>query len=146
MLGFDPDRLCETIEDRFAIPVITTALATLEHLRVRTFKRLALLTQGDAPEAGRIAKAFAKEGIQTASSRSLGIAANFDAALTPTSRLAEETRALALASSPDAILIWSTNLDGHALLGKTGEPNLEILDSATLGFEMALQRLRLQHI
>ena len=143
LLGFEPDRkLCRRLTDATGIPVITTALATPTLLRAHGLTRIALITQGDAAEARRLTETFAAEGITLAAARALDVVDNFDAALVLAERIRRFARELATEASPDAILVWSTNLPGFDLAaGLEAETGIPIIDSCTVGVTAALAEI-----
>lgn len=140
LIGFEPDRrLAAFVEKETGIPCTTTALATVDYLRRRNLRRIGLVAQGADWEGLRLKQTFGAEGVDIVAGHCLGIGDNFEAAgITP-----EEIRlhAMRLASVPDldAVLVWSTNLAGHALTRLAlNETHVPMLDSTTVGFESAL--------
>ncbi|MGA1832896.1 hypothetical protein [Rhizobium wenxiniae] len=144
LLGFEPDRtLCARIEAETGVAATTTALETPALLKSLGLTRIGLLQQGDAQEGGQLVNTFATQGIAIVARRDLGIRDNFEASRVSgaeISRLAEELTA----AQPNAILIWSTNLGGHALAGAlTAKLKLPVFDSATIGTIAALEKVAL---
>ncbi|MBB3773925.1 maleate isomerase [Angulomicrobium tetraedrale] len=140
LIGFEPDRrLAAFVEKETGIPCTTTALATVDYLRRHNLRRIGLVAQGADWEGLRLKQTFGAEGIDIVAGHCLGVGDNFEAAgITP-----EEIglHAMRLASVPDldAVLVWSTNLAGHALTRLArDEIHVPVLDSTTVGFESAL--------
>lgn len=140
LLGFEPDRqLCTLVERQTGIPCITTALATVELLRGRSLHRIGLLSQGDQAEASHLKQVFAREGIEIAGGQCLDITDNFQAADVSAEDIAARCGAIAGQSGLDAVLIWSTNLNGHGIADQLTESlGIPVLDSTTLGTRHAL--------
>ena len=138
-LGFEPDRrLCDRLSERTGLPAVTTALATVELVRRLGIGRVAIVLQGTAAEGEVIAEQFRRQGVEIGSRTALGITDNFAAARIPPATLARHVEAVAERRDADAVLIWSTNLPGHAVGGTIGRP-LRLLDSATIGVTAALR-------
>lgn len=143
LLGFEPDRLlCTMIEEETGIPATTTALATLQTLRTRRLRRIGLVVQGTEAESARLFHAFKYEDIGIVASTTLGIADNFLAVDVDEDTLAAAADELCSRAELDATLIWSTNLGGYALPGRMGRAGIPLLDSATIGFDIALETLK----
>lgn len=140
-LGFEPDRrLCDRLSERTGLPAVTTALATVELVKRLGIGRVAIVLQGTAAEGEVIAEQFRRQGVEIGSRTALGITDNFAAARTPPATLARHVEAVAERRDADAVLIWSTNLPGHAVGGTIGRPlPLRLLDSATIGVTAALR-------
>lgn len=142
LLGFEPDRkLCALIEEETGIPAMTTALETPLLLKSLGLTNIALLQQGDEQEGARLATTFAIQGVSIVTRHDFGIMDNFEASNISADEINRRVVDLA-ARRPDAILIWSTNLGGHALTGvlsaTLGTP---VFDSAAIGTLAALRRL-----
>lgn len=145
LLGFEPDRkLCALIERETGIPATTTALETSALLNSLALTRIVLLQQGDAEEGARLSTTFATQGISIVARHDFGINDNFEASSITADEIAH--RATDLASHhPDAILIWSTNLDGHPLTGELSkELGIPVFDSAAVGTLAAIRRLPIE--
>lgn len=142
LLDFEPDRrLCAMITRETGIAATTTALETLALFRARGIRRIGLLQQGDAEEGLRLGDNFGRQGTEVIDRQDLGIRENFEAAAVSADDLARMATTLSL-SRPDAILIWSTNLCGHALTAPlTRALGIPVFDSAAIGTLSALQRL-----
>lgn len=142
LLGFEPDRkLCALIEHETGIPATTTALETPLLLKSLGLTKIALLQQGDEPEGVRLAAAFATQGISIVARHDFGITDNFEASNISADEINRQVANLA-GHRPDAILIWSTNLGGHALTGElSARLGIPVLDSAAIGTFAAFRRL-----
>lgn len=142
MLGFEPDRaLCRMIEEIAGVPVTTTALATLQVLKASGIRRIALIAQGGQDDCERLAGTFGDEGIAVIASVALGISDNFDAAAVTDDDLIAAAADLCARAEPDGLLIWSTNLGGHALSRRCAGLGVPVFDSTTIGFDVALALL-----
>lgn len=142
MLGFEPDRvLCRMIEDLAGVPATTTALATLQVLKANGIRRIALIAQGGQEDCARLTDTFGDEGIAVVASSALGIADNFEAAAVTDDDLIGAAADLSARSEPDGLLIWSTNLGGHALSRRCAGLGMPVFDSTTIGFDVALALL-----
>jgi maleate isomerase len=145
LLGFEPDRkLCALIERETGIPATTTALETPALLNSLALTKVALLQQGDAQEGARLSTTFATQGISIVARHDFGISDNFEASSITADEITR--RATDLASDrPDAILIWSTNLGGHALTGELSKKlGIPVFDSAAVGTLAAIRRLPME--
>lgn len=140
LIGFEPDRrLAAFVEMETGIPSTTTALATVDYLRRRNLRRIGLVVQGADWEGLRLKQTFGAEGIDIVAGHCLGIGDNFEAAGVTPEEMNGHVMRLASMADLDAVLIWSTNLAGHALTRLVREETrLPILDSTTLGFAGAL--------
>ncbi|KMO35499.1 hypothetical protein VQ03_21620 [Methylobacterium tarhaniae] len=129
-LGFAPDeRLCASVTRRTGLPMVTTALAARARIRRAGYRRLGLVVQGGADEAGLVGARFAGAGIAVGRVRPLGITENRLAAEVDPSRLDDAAREAA--SGSDAVLIWSTNLPGWRL--PPALDGVPVLDATSLG-------------
>lgn len=142
LLGFDPDRkLCALIEKETGIPATTTALETPLLLKSLGRTNIALLQQGDEQEGARLATTFATQGVSIVAGYDFGIMDNFEASNISADEINHHVADLA-AHRPDAILIWSTNLAGHALTSAlSARLGIPVFDSAAIGTLAALRRL-----
>ncbi|CAN7642883.1 aspartate/glutamate racemase family protein [Bradyrhizobium sp. LjRoot220] len=142
-LGFSHDRkLCAQLAQQTGLPVVTTALSALDAFQHFNTRRIALVTHG-TPEQGAIFKAnFAEQGIETNAELHLGLTDNLAAAAARFEPVIDFARESAARANVDAVLIWSTNLPGHAYAAdlevQTGIP---VLDSAAIGVWAALRAL-----
>lgn len=141
LLDFEPDRqLCRLLGDRTGLPVITTALATLELLKSRNLTRIGLLAQGGREEGERLIGNLAGRGIRVVAAHHLGIRDNFEAAEVSKDRIECLTEDLARNVETEAVLIWSTNLPGFELVAEIeGRIGISVLDSTTIGVMTALR-------
>lgn len=142
LLGFEPDRaLCAMIEQETGIPATTTALETTALLAALGLTNIALLQQGDLREGEHLDRSFARQGITITARRDLGIRDNFEASVVSPDDIVQLSSALAT-SRPDAILIWSTNLDGHSLTRTlSAQLGIPVFDSGAIGTMAALRKL-----
>lgn len=140
-LGFDPDRrLCDLMHRRTGLPVTTTTLAARELLKSQGLTRIALLSQGSAAEEELLVQQFGIQGIEVVNAHHLGITDNRLAAHVPPDTLRKVALSCALKATPDAVLIWSTNLPGFGLMAGLEEAaGIPFLDSCAIGTLAALR-------
>lgn len=142
LLGFEPDRvLCRMIEEIAGVPATTTALATLQVLKADGIRRIALIAQGGLDDCERLTSTFGDEGITVIASSALGIEDNFEAAAVTDDDLIAVASDLCARAKPEGLLIWSTNLGGHALSRRCAGLGVRVFDSTTIGFDVALALL-----
>jgi maleate isomerase len=143
MLGFAPDRaLSAHITQHTGLPVATTALAALDVFQSFRISRIALVTHGAAEQGEMVKQRFQEQGIETGAALHLGFTDNFAAALVEPERIVGFAKACATKGGVDAILIWSTNLPGHAFAAALEEEiGMPVLDSAAIGIWAALRAL-----
>jgi maleate isomerase len=143
MLGFEPDRaLSAHITQRTGLPVVTTALAALDVFHNFRIDRIALVTHGGAEQGDVVKRRFQEQGIETGAELHLGFTDNFAAAHAEPRRIVDFAKACAERGGIDAILIWSTNLPGHAFAAALEEEiGMPVLDSAAIGIWAALRTL-----
>jgi maleate isomerase len=142
-IGFSHDRkLCAQLEQQTGLPVVTTALSTLEAFAHFNIRHIALVTHG-TPGQGAIIKAnFAERGIETRAELHLGFTDNFAAAAAPFEPVIDFARESAARANVDAVLVWSTNLPGHAYAAAMeAQIGIPVLDSAAIGVWAALRNL-----
>lgn len=140
-LGLAADRaLVATLSAEADCRATTTAIFTVALLRRWNIRRVALVMPGAAAESAAHAAGFAAEGIETLAARGLGCPDNLSAAAVPDSAIMDAARALAAESTPDAILVWSTNLPGLPCMAPLeAELGIPVLDSAALGVAALLE-------
>lgn len=145
LLGFEPDRqLCALIEEETGITATTTALETPRLFHRLGLTKIALIQQGNPEDGERLVKAFAQQGISIVARRDLGIRDNFEASSVPADEIVRLAIELA-AEQPEAVLIWSTNLGGHALTADLSERiKIPVFDSAAIGTIAALEKVSSQ--
>ena len=143
-LGFAPDEaLCAAIERRAGLPVVTTALATLDIVRILGIRRVALVTHGTPEQGALFAARFGERGIAASAQLDLGFEDNFAAAQADPTRIVGFAQQSAARGGIDALLIWSTNLPGYAFAAELErEIGLPVLDSAAIGVWAALRALK----
>lgn len=140
-LGLAADRaLAARLSTEAACPATTAALFAAEALAALGARRIAFVLPGRAEEAAAHGAGFAPGGLATVGARGLGCPDNLSAAAVPTPAILEAAQALARETSPDAILLWSTNLPGlDAMAPLEAELGIPVLDSAALGVAAALR-------
>ena len=74
-------------------------------------------------------------------SSALGIEDNFEAAAVTDDDLIAAAADLYARAEPEGLLIWSTNLGGHALSRRCAGLGVRVFDSTTIGFDVALALL-----
>ena len=144
-LGFDPDRaLSARITQRTGLPVVTTALATLDVFRRFRIRRIALVTHGTPEQGAAFKTRFLEQGIETGAELHLGFDDNFAAARADPQQIVAFAKESAASGNIDAVLIWSTNLPGHAFAAELEEEiGRPVMDSAAIGVWAALHALNL---
>lgn len=139
-LGVERDRaLVRAIATRTGIAATTALLALLEAFERLGVRRYALVTPyaDDVQEA--IVAQLAALGFDCAAERHLGLAANFDFALTPRETTATMLREVAHAR-PEALVVLCTNMDASALVPTMErESGIPVLDSIALALWGALR-------
>jgi len=124
------------------LPGTTTALAAATLLQRLGARRIGLVTPGPEAYAAESGVGFAALGIATVGVRGLGITNNLAAAEVPPAETARLAREVAAAASPDAILLWSTNLPGWSVMAALeAELGIPVLDSAAIGIWACLAAL-----
>jgi maleate isomerase len=123
--------LCRVMQQAGGCPATTAALDAKQLLARLGVRRAAFITPGDPAHAEAAAAGL---GVELAGVRGLGLADNFAAAEVPPERIAIEARELAAESGAEAILLWSTNLPGFAVVAELeAELTIPVLDSASVG-------------
>lgn len=130
--GLDADRaLAQLMAEAAGCPATTASLATVQLLDALGARRIAIVTPGDAPYAETAAHGLGRD---LAGHRALGLTNNHDASLVPTARIIALAREVAAEATPDAILLWSTNLYGlDAMAPLEAELGIPVIDSAAAG-------------
>ncbi|WP_158818427.1 aspartate/glutamate racemase family protein [Methylocapsa sp. S129] len=144
-LGFDHDRaLSARIKGRTGLPVVTTALAALDAFHRFGISRIALVTHGASEQGAAFKARFQAQGIATHAELHLGFEDNFAAAQADPGRIIRFSRESAAQGNIDAVLIWSTNLPGHAFAAALEKDiGAPVLDSAAIGVWAALGALNI---
>ena len=134
-LGLAQDRaLAALMGAQAGCPATTTTLHALRVLRALGARRIAFLVPGAAADAAAHAAGFAAEGIATVGARGLGCTDNLAAAAVPPGSIMQAARGAVADGAPDALLVWSTNLDGCACMAPLeAELGIPVLDSAATG-------------
>jgi len=139
-LGFERDRqLCAAIEQRTGIRASSVVL-TLAEIFARTgVRRFGLVSPYTDDVQAAIAANFGREGYDCEAERHSGIRVNFDFAT-----IAPETTAAmirdAARSTPDAIVVLCTNMDGATLADALErELNIPVYDSIAVALWGALR-------
>jgi maleate isomerase len=135
-LGFDADvMLCSAMHAPTGVPTTTASLATLELLRRRGARRIALVTPFTADYQSHLIEAFAAKGIAVASERHLGLTDNFYFASVSASAVAGMIRAAAAEAPVDATLVFCTNFDGAPIAAAVeAEIDRIVIDRSPPGF------------
>jgi maleate isomerase len=136
--GLDADRaLVRLMAEAAGCPAVTASLATVNLLDAFGARRIGIVTPGDAAYAAQAAHGLGRE---LAGFRALGQVNNHEAAAVPASRIIALARDLAAEATPDAILLWSTNLFGlDAMAPLEAELGIPVIDSAAAGVHGALR-------
>ncbi|GGJ12841.1 maleate cis-trans isomerase family protein [Neoroseomonas lacus] len=130
--GLDADRaLVRLMAEAAGCPATTASLATVQLLDAMGARRIGIVTPGDAAYAAQAARGLGRD---LAGLRALGLTNNHDASLVPTARIIALAREVAAEATPDAILLWSTNLFGlDAMATLEAELGIPVIDSAAAG-------------
>ena len=140
-LGFESDiRLGAAIHTPTGAPSVTSALATLEILKRRGARRIALVTPYTDEHVYQLVEAFAAKGIAIVAERHLGLADSYSFSAISPATIAEMTRA-ALGEAPvDAALVFCTNLEGAPVAAPIEmETDRLVIDAAAAGLWKALR-------
>ncbi|MBR0680502.1 hypothetical protein GXW74_08385 [Roseomonas eburnea] len=140
-LGLARDRdLAATLTAAAGCPATTTSLFAVEALQRLGARRVGLILPGTATEGAAHMAGLAAEGIATAALRGLGCPDNLSAAAVPPEDIIAAARALTAEATPDAVLIWSTNLHGLPCMAPLEAAlGIPVLDSAALGVAAVLR-------
>lgn len=139
-IGFTPDRdFCAAVKARTGLPMVSTALATLDVLKLLGARRIAILSPLPTEQVAKMGANFDKQGFETVGVRGLGITDNFACSEIPADKIIEEARALYAISKPEAMLIFNTNFRGLAAMApleaKLGIP---VIDATSTGVWAAI--------
>jgi maleate isomerase len=128
--GVESDRrLVAAIEQELGTPATTGTLATLDALQALGARRYGLVVPYLDDITAAIRTTFAGEGFECVGATSERITANWDFATVTPSRIADRCRSLA-AASPDAIVVFCTNLAGAAVVDELERDlGVPVLDS-----------------
>ena len=142
-LGFTPDRdFCDAVNQRTGLPMVSTALATLEGLEKLRVKRFAMLNPLPQADVDAMAAKFAERGFEPAGAAGMGITDNFAFSEVSPDTISEKARALYADGKPDAILIFNTNMRGLACCAPLeAELGIPVIDSAATGVWAALRAM-----
>ena len=140
-LGFDSDiRLGAAIHTPTGASSVTSALATLEILKRRGARRVALVTPYTDEHVYPLVEAFAAEGVAIAAERHLGLADSYTFSAIPPATIAEMTRAAMAAAPVDAALVFCTNLEGAPVAASVEiQTDRLVIDAAAAGLWKALR-------
>lgn len=143
--GFQIDRdLCGRMTARLGVPVTSVSLDILEILRRLGATKIALVSQGMASRAQRIAERFSEQGFPAVAARDLGITSNLEGAKVSPGTLSEAVRGCVTEAAPDAVLIWGTNMPGLPVVSALeAELGVTVIDSCSVGIWGCLAALGL---
>lgn len=139
-LGFTPDRdFCAAIKERTGIPMVSTALATLDVLRLLRAERIALVSPIPLEALKNMARHFGRQGFAMSSLHAMGLTDNFAFSTVPPEEIAQAVRSVHAESRPDAILIFNTNVRGLSVMAPLeAELGVPVIDSTATGVWAAL--------
>lgn len=142
-LGFTPDRdFCGAVKQRTGLPMVSTALATLEVLERLRVKRFAMLSPLPQADVEAMAAKFAEQGFEPVAVTGMGITDNFAFSEISPETISEEAGALYADAKPDAILIFNTNMRGLVCCAPLeAELGIPVIDSAATGVWAALRAM-----
>lgn len=143
-IGFTPDRdFCAAVAERSGIPMVSTALATLEVLKLLSVQKIAILSPLPVEQVRIMSANFGKQGFDVVGESGLGMLDNFSFSEVPPATIAEAVRALYARTRPEAILIFNTNFRGLSVMAPLElELGIPILDATTIGVWAALTALK----
>lgn len=142
-LGFTPDRdFCAAVEERTGLPMVSTALATLEALRLLGAGKIAMLSPLPLPAVEKMLGNFAGQGFEPVGAAGLGITDNFAFSEVTPETIMQEAKALYARARPEAILLFNTNLRGLSSVAPLeAELGIPVLDSTATGAWAAITAL-----
>jgi len=116
-MGFVPDvELGRAITAACGLPFVSTAVATLDLLRLLKAKSIAIVTPSSAPYMSKLAAGFASRGHPMVVGRAVDKRDNFDSAAVPPEELADLCREACAVAKPDAVLIYTTTGRGRPVM------------------------------
>lgn len=142
-IGFTPDvEFCAAVKERTGLPMVSTALATLDVLRLLGAKTFAMFSPLPKVEVETMALNFRARGFEPVGWSGLGLTDNFAFAEVPAETIRQEVRELYASCKPDAVLMFNTNLRGVRLsAGLEAELGIPVIDSTATGVWAALTAL-----
>ncbi|RUT31410.1 Asp/Glu/hydantoin racemase [Arsenicitalea aurantiaca] len=134
-LGFTPDRdFCDAIKARTGLPMVSTALATLEVLKRLGVKRFGMVSPLPQENVEAMAGNFVAQGFEPVGAKGMGHTDNFAFSEVTPEEIATAARALFEESRPEAILLFNTNLRGLSSSAPLeAELGIPVIDSAATG-------------
>lgn len=140
VLGLDAERLlARAIHEATGLRMTSAYFALMALHRREQFGRIGLVTQGSASEGALVRRNIRAQGLPVSAELHLGIEDNRQAAYADLASVATFAGTHADAGG-DCVLIWSTNLPGHALETGVGrEKEVRIVDSASIAIRSAME-------
>lgn len=144
-MGFDADvALGQAVTAACGVPFVSTALATLDLLRLLKATTIAIVTPSSAPYMSKLAAGFASRGHPMVVGRAVDKRDNFDSAAVHPAELADLCREACKVAMPDAVLIYTTNGRGLPIMAELErELSIPVLDSAAIGVWACLMAMEI---
>jgi maleate isomerase len=143
--GFEVDRvLCAAATASLGVPVTSVSLDILAILQRLGARRIAIISQGTPARTRHIGDRFGEQGFATVAVRAFGLGSNLEAAMVAPATLAHAVRGCVAEASPDAVLIWGTNMPGLPVVAALeAECSVAVIDSCSIGIWGCLAALGL---
>lgn len=142
-LGFTPDRdFCAAVKARTGLPMVSTALATLEVLTLLGARRFAMVSPLPAANVDAMAAKFVAQGFEPVGTAGMDMTDNFSFSEVTPAAIQAAARDLHARTRPDAILLFNTNLRGlssSAVL--EAELGIPVIDSTATGVWAVLRAM-----
>ncbi len=142
-IGFTPDRdFCAAVKERSGIPMVSTALATLDVLKLLGARKIAIISPLPRTGINAMSVNFGKQGFEVVGELGMDLTDNFSFSTVAPEYIAAGVRAVYEQSKPDAILMFNTNFRGLAVMAPLeAELGIPVLDSTSIGVWAALTAL-----
>lgn len=139
-IGFTPDReFCSAVKERSGIPMVSTALATLDVLKLLGARKIAIVSPLPRANINAMSVNFNKQGYTVVGELGMDLLDNFAFSTVPPDAIADAVRSIHKRSKPDAILIFNTNFRGLSVMAPLeAELGIPVLDSTAIGVWAAL--------
>lgn len=139
-IGFTPDRdFCAAVKERSGIPMVSTALATLDVLKLLGAGKIAIVSPLPRSSINAMSVNFGKQGFEVVGELGMDLTDNFSFSTVPPDYIAAAVRTLHDRSKPDAILMFNTNFRGLSVMAPLeAELGIPVLDSTAIGVWAAL--------
>jgi maleate isomerase len=144
-LGFTPDRdFCAAVQARTGLPMVSTALATLEVLRKLGARRIGMVSPLPQESVEAMLNNFGDQGFEPVGAVGMGLTDNFAFSQVTSGEIEQSARRLYAQCKPDSILLFNTNMRGlDSCAPLEAELGIPVLDSAAIGVWAALSALHI---